>query len=407
MKHAVLVMAVSVLALAVGGCSMPEQTAGAGRSGDRDEDRVIATPVQVELPHRGEIAAYFETTSRVEAEHRVEVMSEAVARAEQMLVQEGDSVHRGDVIAELEKREARASLRQAEVQVRQNEVEYERARRGYETGVMPRMEYENAQFAYEQSKANLESQQIQFENLTIRAPISGVITDMHAKAGMLISSGNPICTIVDPATYRLFIHAPERDLPRLEIGQQASVAIDALDGETFEARVRRINPGVDPASGTVRVMLEFDDDRKEKLREAAFARVRLVMTTREDALLAPKDAVLEETGRRYVYVVVDEDGNPPGADPMAAAQEFDRLVAERRYIETGLEDGYFTEVVSGLDDNAFVVTVGHYNLRHGADVRLMDTDEELQAGLEVSADEALERARRERAAGRQRQQERQ
>ncbi len=404
MKYAALVMALFSLLFGMGGCSMPEQTAGAGaEDSEAEEDRIIAVPVQVELPHRGEIAAHFETTSRVEAEHRVEVMSEGVGRAERILVEEGDTVRRGEVIAELETREAQASLRQAEVQMRQNEVEYDRAKRGYEAGVIPRMEYENAQFAYEQSKANFEAQQIQFENLTVRAPLTGAVTEMHARSGMLISSGNPVCTIVDPSTYRLVVHAPERDLPRLELGQRASVAIDALDGETFDARVSRINPSVDPTSGTVRVVLEFADEAKERLREAAFARVRLVMTTREDALLVPKDGVLEEAGRRFVYVVVDEDGNSPGTDPMAPDKEFGRLIAERRYIETGLEDSHSTEVVSGLDEDAFVVTVGHYNLRHGADVRLMDPDEELQAGLDMPADEALERARDERAAGRRRQ----
>jgi membrane fusion protein, multidrug efflux system len=202
-------------ALALAGCNIGGLTATAEGDGDAngDEDReTLAIPVEVELPHRSDISAYFETTTRVEAEHRIEVMAEAVGRASSIHVDEGDIVNQGDILAELDKREAESSLRQTEVQLRQHRTELDRARRGYELGIIPRAEYESARFAYEQSLASLESQRIQLDHLTVRAPIAGVVTELHARTGSMISSGSPLCTIVDPNSYRLVINPPEREL---------------------------------------------------------------------------------------------------------------------------------------------------------------------------------------------------
>ena len=396
------------------GCQFPDYSADAARDGEERENisGALAIPVRAEYPRRDSISDYFETTSRVTAHHQVEVMSEAVQRVSQVLVEEGDRVERGEVLAELDKREAEASLRQQEIQVSQYETDYDRARRGFEAGVTPRMEYENAKFAYEQGKANLETQRIQLEQLTVEAPMGGVVTEVIARPGMMMSSGTPVCTIVDPETYRLVIHPPEREMRRLREGQAATVRLDAAPDRTFTAAVSRVNPSVDPASGTVRTTLLFEDASAEDLLEAAFARVQLVMTTREDALLIPRDAILEEAGRQYVYVVAPHDAlSQDELDSDEPTETFieefgERLVARRVDVETGLQDSYYTEIVEGLDVDSRVVTMGHHNLRHGADVRIMDPEEEaeeLESGLRIPADDALERAREMRAAGRERQ----
>lgn len=401
-------------AMTLVGCQFPDYSADAARDGENGDDisGALAIPVRAEYPRRDSISDYFETTSRVAAYHQVEVMAEAVQRVSEVLVEEGDRVERGQVLAELDKRETLASLRQQEIQVSQYETDYDRARRGFEAGVTPRMEYDNARFAYEQGKANLESQRIQLEHLTVEAPMSGIVTEVIARPGMMMSSGTPVCTIVDPDTYQLVINPPEREMRRLREGQTAAVRLDAAPDRTFTATVSRVNPSVDPASGTVRTTLLFEDASAEDLLESAFARVQLVMTTREDALLIPRDAILEEAGREYVYVVAPHDAlSQDELDSDEPTETFieefgERLVARRVDVETGLQDSYYTEIVEGLDEDSRVVTMGHHNLRHGADVRIMDSEEELEeleSGIRIPADEALERAREIRAAGRGRQ----
>lgn len=358
----------------------------------------IIVPVEAAHPTRGSISAYFETTTRVEAERRVEVTSEGMGRCLGVFAEEGDAVEKGQTLVELDKKDVEAQLNQSEVQVRQTQSEFERARKLFDDDLISRVEYDNARFAYENAQAALDVQRIQLENMTIRAPISGVVTRRSVQVGTLVSSGMPVFEIVDPTSYLLYIHPPERELPRLKEGQLARVSVDALQGEELTAAVDRINPSVDPATGTVRVRLELDPEVRPRLRESAFARVRLVMETREDALLVPRDAIVDENARKYVFVVRSEPPADAEVDAEAVADGAeDRLFAHRVEVRTGLQDGAATEIVSGLDDQDRIVTLGQRNLKAGAEVRVTSTDAEIAALRDKPIDAAIEEAERERA----------
>ncbi|MFO7976693.1 MAG: efflux RND transporter periplasmic adaptor subunit [Candidatus Hydrogenedentota bacterium] len=371
----------------------------------------IVIPVEVETPTRGDISAYFETTTRVEAENQVQVTSEGVGVCVAVFADEGDTVNKGDILAELDKDEAQATLRQAQVTESERKTAYERAKRAYEAGILAEQDRDAAQFAYENAVANRRLQEVQLANLTIRAPISGVVTHRHIQEGMLVSTGTPVFTIVDPSSYQLVINPPEKHLMRLRNDQVARFTVDAMPGKEFDARISRINPSVDPTSGTVKVVLSLDKKAQDHLRESAFVRVRLVMETHEDALLVPKDAVIEENARTYVFVARRKEPRPENAEPektegLASQNETDDQsaettdttdestltqkreekepywVAERIEVETGLEDSQHSEIVKGIDAEDLVVTVGqHTCIQHGFDnglTALLDTAADLE-----------------------------
>jgi len=347
-------------------------------------------------------------------------LAEGSAQCEKLMAEEGDRVEAGDVLAELEKDEAQASYRQTLVQVKQNEASYEVAKGLYEDGLGNKVDMDNALFTLEQSKANLETQRLQIENLTVRAPISGVVTQRNIQKGMFVNAGNPVFTIVDPGSYVLPIAVPEQNLPNLDPGQQADVRIDAIPGKSFQAQVRRIHPSADE-SGTVKVLLDFQEEDKEQLRDMLFARIRLVMETHENVLLVQKDAVLEENGRSYMFLVRRADEDTEGTEPevfdipvsdtasrnlggllskevLASAVDEDEsaedsaipgLIAERVEVEIGLDDSESVEIVEGLTENDLFVTKGQHNLEAGDHVRVTNITDEIAAKAQLTAAEAL------------------
>jgi membrane fusion protein (multidrug efflux system) len=346
----------------------------------------VLIAVQAEKPTRGDISQVLETNARIVAERRVDVTSEGMGKCVALFAEEGQEVQKGAVLVELDKQEALAALNQAEVQVRQQLATFDRAKKMYEQGLGPQIDFENAKFAHDQSIASRDLQKVRLDNMTIRAPITGVVTRKTVQLGMLVTSGAPVYSIVDPTSYVLAINPPERDLPRLSLGQEAKVSIDALPGEEFAVKVSRINPSVE--NGTVKATLAFESKDLPRLKEGAFARVALVMDTHSNALLVPKDAVLEENGREYVFVV------EPGADK-------EGQVARRADIKTGYDNSSSVEVVSGLDDNALVTVVGQHTLKSGSEVTLTSAESEFGKAGNVSPDEALAAAKAERAAGKQ------
>jgi len=413
---------------------IPAGAAGNAAAKAKTEEAQIIVPVQAELPRRDNISSYFETTARVEAENRVQVMAEGVGECEKVLAQEGDSVKAGDVLAELDRKTILATIGQAEVQVRQTKTAYDIAERSLAEGIGAKAERDNAQFAHEQSLAALNTQKVQLAKLTVCAQISGIVTKKNIQEGQLVSAATPVFTIVDPGSYMLVINPPEKELARLKVGQVAKVTVDALGNEEFDAAVRRINPGVDSATGTVKVTLDFDAATRKRLRESAFARVRLVLETHENALLIPKDALVEENARKYLFIVKQEEEKPesgetapaesspggqsvreaaaepaesqaaqtgqsPAQSPSKAEEQSAKPVfaAERIEIQTGLEDSKNIEILSGLDDQALVVTLGQHTLKPGSKVTVTNATDEILSKAGLSAEEALKTAREKRA----------
>ncbi len=405
-QYLVLGFAVAFVLL-MAGCGGRKEPTTASDPAQPSSAKEIVVPVEAQLPVRGPISEYFDSTTRVEAENRVDVTSQAIGKCMKVFVEEGDEVRKGQILAELDTASAAASLQQAEVQVHQRKAEYERvAQSRKEDGnlLYSDADYDMVRFAYEQAVANRDMQQVQFDNLTIRAPISGIVTKRLIQQGTLVSTGTPTFTLVAPGSFILTINPPEKELARLSVGQEAQVQFDSLPDEVFTAKVRRINPSVDAASGTVKVTLDIDDATRKRLRESAFARVRLVMATHENALLIVKDAVVEENGRTFLFVVREKASDTAAVAAETAADDAPLsdepvLIAERIEIETGLEDSVNVEVLSGLDETMPVVILGQHTLKSGSLVKLTDASAEILSKAHLSAQEALDAAKERRDAG--------
>jgi len=401
------------LAVSIGACDAsfgPARGAGRGGAAGIIDTPDILVPVEITQPRRGDIASYFETTSRVEAERRVDVAAKSSARCTKRYAEVGDRVAAGDILAELDKAEAQANYNQTAVQMRQNQTAYEVAKSQFEQGLGPKVEMENARYAYEQSLATLETQKIHLENLTVRAPISGIVTARTIQEGMLVSAGQTVYSIVDPSSFIIAISPPERELPRLEVGQRAKITIDALRGREFDASIRRINPSVDPVSGTIKVILDFDEDLRDRLHESAFARVKLVMATMRNVLLIPKEAIVEEDARQYVFLARQPDrAARETADSDALVEQHlaapkDELPpaeyeAVRVAIRTGLEDADRIQVMGQLTEDDYLIVNGQHTLRDGARVRITNLRDAIHARDDLPADQALAEAVAAREAG--------
>ncbi|NLV42669.1 MAG: efflux RND transporter periplasmic adaptor subunit [Candidatus Hydrogenedentes bacterium] len=367
------------------GCSAPVE----GKAPDAPEAAAqterILVPVEVQKPARKDISSYFETTTRVQAERRVEVLAKGAGICDRVFFEEGDRVAAEAVLAELDKTELAAQVRQAQVTLRQQKTTFEIAEKSLAEGIGAPVERDNARFAYEQAQAALEMNEARLAHQTVRAPIGGIITRRSLQEGMLVSPGMPAFTIMDPDSYALPISVPEKELAKLAVGQEALVRVDSLEGEELRASIRRINPSMDPLSGTVKVVLEFGEADRARLRDSAFARVRLVMQTIKDALVVPKDAIVEENARSFLMVA-----EPPAAEAGAESAH----VARRVEVEKGLEDSEVVQILSGVSDESLVVVMGQHALKPDAEISVTTAAREIESRKDMEVGDALEAARK-------------
>lgn len=389
---------ISGVALLAGlaGCGEPPKSP-AGAS-NLEKPAKTAILVEASEPERRDISEYLTETGTITAENQVEVLAKGTGHCLSILAEEGDTVQQDQVLAELDKAEMETHIRQSEVSLSQQKTTYTRAEGGYKQGIISAAERDNARFSFEQAQATLEMQKVQLTYLTIRAPISGVVTKRALQAGMLVSTGMPVFRIVDPSSFILPIHVTERSLPRLRVGQEARVTIDSSGDREFKAHVRRINPGVDAQTGSIKVILDFNPADHAYLRESAFARYSLVLDTHENVLVVPKDAVVEENARRYVMVAQTQAPGGGAVSPgEGSTPSVPKWIAARVEVETGLEDSNYTEILQGIDDKTLVITLGQQTVKEGDEIEIGKVDATLKSRGAQSADEALEQVKEEKA----------
>ncbi|MEM6807767.1 MAG: efflux RND transporter periplasmic adaptor subunit [Pseudomonadota bacterium] len=330
--------------------------------GDVDGDKTVAEngeseqpetiiPVEVMTVGRGDIFAAYTGSASLEAFDEASVVAKVGGEVRQILVEEGDFVQRGDVLARLDGDRLRLELEQSRANVARLEQEYERSVELNQKGLVAASAFETTKYELDGLKAQFELAKLEYAYTTIRAPISGVVSTRDIKVGNTIERNAPTFTITALDPLVAYLYVPEREFGRIDAGQPVRMRIDALPGKLFEGTVARISPTVDPETGTFKATVEISDS-ESRLKPGMFGRLAVIYDQQRNTLLLPRDALIETTSGSSVFVV--RDG-----------------VAERVDVETGYAWEGEVAVLEGLADEDQVVVVGQAALKTGSKVRVI------------------------------------
>lgn len=317
-----------------------------------DEDDTPAIPVETATPTRGDIVAVYSGTAPIEAFADATVIAKVSGEVREILVEEGDDVATGDVLARLDGDRLRLEAEQAEANLRKLQRDYQRNVDLNERGLISVGDFEKIQYEMEALKATFDLARLELGYTEIRAPIDGVISERFIKIGNTIGVNAPTFQVTSLEPLVSYLHVPEREYRRIDQGQSATIHIDALAGSRFDAVVSRISPVVDPAAGTFKITIEVSNPSR-RLKPGMFGRISIVYDRHADAMQIPRSAIVEEAGESAVYVVEDD-------------------VVERRIIRTGYAEGGQIEVLEGLADAEEFVVVGQRSLRSGSKVSIIN-----------------------------------
>lgn len=339
-----------------------------------------AVPVAVAAVRLAPIAASYAGTAALEADHETDVVAKTGGVLLHIDIEEGDTVRAGQLLAELDGAQARLAVDEADATLKKLRSNFARSQELYQRKLLSQKDYDQLRYDLEAQQAVYRQKLLALSWTRITAPIGGVISRRMVKRGNLIQTNQALFHIVDMRPLLAVLHVPERELGRLQPGQPAHLAVDALGRHDFIGDVLRIAPVVDAASGTFRVTCEFDHDGGV-LRPGMFARIAIIYDQRRNALVIPRSAVVEEDGRSAVYVVVHRAARaqaprmPGQRGPARAAEPPPAAPVEmvrRVLIRTGYGDGDSIEVLAGLERGDRVVTLGQNNLRDGTVVTVVE-----------------------------------
>ncbi len=381
MKRLSVILSLSLLTLiACGGSKDSDRREGGGRPGLGGQmgggAPSASVPVQVAPVPRRAISQYLETNGTLEAENEVDIVARTTGPVTEINTEEGRLIRRGQIIARIDEREARNQVSISSVARDEAKLAFDRAKSSWEEGLVSREAYDTALSKLNSTEAQLESAQIQLAYTEIRAPFDALVVTRNIKLAQYVTPGTTLFRISDFTPLLCRIEVPEKDLPRIQIGQPAHLRVEAYPGDRFSAQVARLRPTVDAATGTFTATLEVDGENK--LRPGMFASVYLQTDTREGALVIPRDALVLDSLGDTVYVKNDD-------------------VAERREVRLGLRSEDTVEVLEGLVEGDLLIVVGQDGLADGTPVSVIGDEPAPQMASSEDASgpppEAIERMR--------------
>jgi RND family efflux transporter MFP subunit len=269
----------------------------------------------------------------------------------EILTEEGRVVKSGQLMAKIDEREAANQVAIATVARDEAQLAFDRAKRSWEEGLVSREAYDTALSQLNSATAQLESDEIQLAYTRILAPFDALVVTRDIRQAQYVTPGDTLFRISDFTPLLCRVEVPEKDLPRISVGQTAYLRVEAYPDQRFAATVSRTRPTVDASTGTFTVILEVDG--QDRLRPGMFASVFLRTETRDDVLVIPRDALVLDSLGDTVFVKNGES-------------------AERREVALGIRDEDSIQITSGLEEGDLLIVLGQDGLADGTPVSVLD-----------------------------------
>lgn len=316
---------------------------GASKSTDTDNQasvHIVDTTSVIRL--RIDVTETF--TAIVQSKVKNNISPQTPLRIERMMVEVGDIVKKGQVLAKLDN----SNLDRLKVQLDNAELEFKRTDELYKVGGLAKAKWDQSKSTFDIARSQYYSM---LENTILRSPIGGVVTARNYDNGDLSSPQLPIYVVEQISPVKLKLNISEGYYRQVKPKMPVDVSVEAFPNETFDGHVSLVYPTIDPTSHTFGVEVEVSNN-KQLIRPGMYARANLHLGEK-DVLAVQTSAInkLAGTGERFVYVL--NDGK-----------------AERRSIETGIQRDSFTEVTHGLKEKDIVVAHGAANLKDGQEVTI-------------------------------------
>ena len=288
-------------------------------------------------------------------------------------VRAGQRVRKGDVIARLDDsyfklkvNEVKASLKEAQARYANAKSYYARVKQLYVNRSSSLNELDNARAAKESAYANykamknrLEQAKLKLAYTKLKAPISGVISEVMIHKGENIASGMPVATISSTQNIEVPVSVPGSLIDNIKLGQEAWVRFDAIKNKRFKAKVVEVSTTSNIRTTTFPVVVRLLKKHK-KIRPGMSASVDFTFRneTNKSIFIVPVYALLEDAKGNYLYVV--EDVNE------------DIGVIRRVDVIRGKLVGDGVVISAGLYNHARVLTAGMHKVQENQKVRVQE-----------------------------------
>lgn len=306
--------------------------------------------VTVEKVAEKDVNRNFEANGVFEPSQELKLMSETSGAIIKINKRKGDFVKKGDVIVQVDDRLTRADYTITKLNLEQAAKDVKRYENLANTDAITKKQLEDAQKGYSIAEAQFSALQKRLDDTQIKAPISGYINEEYYEMGALVSPGMPIADLINTSALKLTVKVTENEISKVRLGDQISVRVNAIKGETFTGKVDFISKKADGAF-KYEVIILMTGSNLNKISPGMFGTAAFQFAQEGKVLQISRKAIAGSLKDPGVYTI--KDGR-----------------AVYRPIKINPLNEGTIEVIEGLSANDEVIVSGLINVKEGTPVKV-------------------------------------
>lgn len=300
---------------------------------------------------------YVELPGDVATDENIIIYPEYSGVLLQVLVEEGEQVQKGQILARIDDGGLSSQLAQLETQAALARTTFERQQRLWEQNIGSEIQYLEAKSNFEAVQNSVDQLKSQLGKTVVRAPFSGMIDEKFSDQGEVVAPGQSrLFRLINLSDMYITAAVPESYLGKIKKGTEVMVEI-AATGTEFSSQISQVGSFVNPNNRTFEIKVDVPDNRERLVKPNLIATVKLNDYTSENAITIPENTIQKNAAGESVAYVVKPENDSTG-------------VAERRILETGFTYDEKIEILSGIKPGELLITRGAKNIHEGEKVKI-------------------------------------
>jgi len=291
------------------------------------------------------------STGTIQANEVVELATESSGIIEDIFLDEGSRVEKGDLLLKINDSELQAERQRAQFRLNLADQREERQARLLERGGISQDDYDATLNEVNVLKSDLRLIDAQIEKTELKAPFTGILGLKYASPGAYITPSSRIASLQEVNPVKIDFSVPERYISKIRAGISINFTVQGVDS-TVIGEVYAVEPRVDTETRTLQIRALSDNDGN-LLYPGAFANIELILDKINDALMVPTIAIIPELNAQKVFVL-------------------NNGTVEQRMVSTGIRTSEKVQIIDGLEHGDVVLTTGLLQVRPGMEVSVTE-----------------------------------
>ena len=327
--------------------------ASCGQKQEPVKKEVVSIKVKVKAVQMVSGLSNLRYSGTVEAIQTIPLTFQSSGTVEQVLIQEGDVVHKGQLLAVVNKSDNQNNYNSALAMYEQAKDAYDRMKQVYEKGSLSEVKWVDMETKLKQAESQMQMAKSNLDKCNLYAPTSGIVGKRNIEPGQSSLSISAPIELVKIETVSVKISVPENEIGKIKKGMTATFTISALNNKSFEGTITNVGVVADQFSRTYEVKMMVNNSNLE-MKPGMVCDVILNTAAIKELVVVPYDAVSKDTeGNSFVYIV-----SP------------DQKSVKKQIITVGDYQSSGVEVLSGLTVNQTIVVEGKEKLSDNSQIIL-------------------------------------